>query len=74
VSDLAETLEESDGIRRKGVVLVTLMRLKQICNHPSQWLDDHVWAEEDSGKWTRLRDIAAVVAARKGWCSRSSAR
>ena len=42
-----------------------LMRLKQICNHPSQWLSDNVWAEEDSGKWARLREIAEVVAAKQ---------
>jgi non-specific serine/threonine protein kinase len=42
-----------------------LMRLKQICNHPSQWLNDNVWAEEDSGKWSRLREIAEVVAAKQ---------
>ena len=34
VQDLADSLAESDGIQRKGVVLATLMRLKQICNHP----------------------------------------
>jgi hypothetical protein len=65
VSDLAEALEGSDGIQRKGIVLATLMRLKQICNHPSQWLNDGVWAEEDSGKWTRLREIAEIVASRQ---------
>src|SRR5258707_10001045 len=42
-----------------------LMRLKQVCNHPSQWLNDNLWAEEDSGKWARLRQIAEVVAARQ---------
>jgi SNF2 family DNA or RNA helicase len=41
------------------------MRLKQICNHPSQWLKDHAWAEADSGKFARLREIAEVVAARQ---------
>nr|WP_294528192.1 DEAD/DEAH box helicase [uncultured Rhodopila sp.] len=65
VQDLAESLEESEGIQRKGVVLAMLMRLKQICNHPSQWLNDQAWAEEDSGKWARLREIAEVVAARQ---------
>ena len=34
------------------------MRFKQICNHPSQWLGDDAWAEEDSGKFARLREIA----------------
>jgi superfamily II DNA or RNA helicase len=65
VEDLAKSLEEAEGIQRKGVVLAMLMRLKQICNHPSQWLNDNVWAEEDSGKWGRLREIAEVVAAKQ---------
>lgn len=65
VSDLTAALEDSQGIARKGVVLATLMRLKQICNHPSQWLGDNTWAEDDSGKWSRLREIAEVAAARQ---------
>ena len=65
VTDLAEALQDADGIRRKGLVLAMLMRLKQICNHPSQWLNDGKWAEADSGKWARLREIAEVVAARQ---------
>jgi non-specific serine/threonine protein kinase len=65
VSELAEALEEAEGIQRKGVVLATLMRLKQICNHPSQWLKDHAWSEQDSGKFARLREIAEIVAARQ---------
>ena len=65
VRDLEKALEASEGIARKGIVLATLMRLKQICNHPSQWLNDQVWAEQDSGKFARLREIAEVVAARQ---------
>jgi non-specific serine/threonine protein kinase len=65
VEDLANSLEEAGGIQRKGIVLAMRMRLKQVCNHPSQWLHDNLWAEEDSGKWARLREIAKVVAARQ---------
>jgi superfamily II DNA or RNA helicase len=65
VGDLAHSLDAADGIQRRGVVLATLTRLKQICNHPSQWLGDGGWAEADSGKLARLRDIAEVVAARQ---------
>ncbi len=65
VTDLAETLESAEGIERKGLILATVMRLKQICNHPSQWLNDNLWAEEDSGKLARLREIVEVVAARQ---------
>ncbi|MGB6260683.1 MAG: DEAD/DEAH box helicase [Candidatus Sulfotelmatobacter sp.] len=65
VEELTEALDEAEGIRRKGLVLSFLMRFKQICNHPSQWLGDGDWSEEDSGKWARLRDIAEVIAAKQ---------
>jgi hypothetical protein len=65
VKELAEQLADAEGIRRKGLVLSFLMRFKQICNHPSQWLGDGSWSEDDSGKWARLRDIAEVIAAKQ---------
>ncbi|MFL5255567.1 MAG: DEAD/DEAH box helicase [Rhodopila sp.] len=65
IEDLQRSLEETDGIQRKGLILAMLMRLKQICNHPSQWLGDDSWAEADSGKLARLREIAEVVAERQ---------
>jgi SNF2 family DNA or RNA helicase len=65
VQELAERLEDATGIGRKGLVLAFLMRFKQICNHPSQWLGDGSWSEEDSGKWARLREIAEVIAAKQ---------
>jgi SNF2 family DNA or RNA helicase len=43
VESLAEELDSADGIARKGLVLASLMRLKQICNHPSQRLRDQAW-------------------------------
>ena len=61
VQDLARALEDSDGIARKGIVLAFLMRFKQICNHPSQWLGDAAWRPEDSGKFGRLRELTEVV-------------
>jgi hypothetical protein len=65
VRELGEQLADATGIRRKGLVLSFLMRFKQICNHPSQWLGDGAWSEADSGKWARLRDIAEVAAAKQ---------
>ncbi len=65
VEELTEALDGADGIRRKGLVLSFLMRFKQICNHPSQWLGDGAWSEGDSGKWARLRDIVEVIAAKQ---------
>jgi superfamily II DNA or RNA helicase len=65
VDDLAAELERADGMKRRGVVLASLMRLKQICNHPSQWLGDGSWSEADSGKLARLREIGEVISARQ---------
>ena len=65
VDELAAQLDGAEGIARRGVVLAALMRFKQICNHPSQWLGDGAWAEEDSGKWARLRELAEVIAAKQ---------
>ncbi len=65
VSDLASALAAAEGIGRKGVVLSFLMRFKQICNHPSQWLGNGAWAADDSGKFTRLRELIEVIAAKQ---------
>jgi superfamily II DNA or RNA helicase len=65
VHELEKALENSEGIERKGLVLAMMMRFKQICNHPSHWLGDNDWAEDDSGKFARLREIGEVVTARQ---------
>ncbi|MCG3171769.1 MAG: RNA polymerase-associated protein RapA [Pseudomonadales bacterium] len=65
VKDLAQALETTEGIERRGIVLAYLMRLKQICNHPSQWLGDGAWRSDDSGKFSRLRELAETIAARQ---------
>jgi non-specific serine/threonine protein kinase len=65
VQELAMQLQQTSGIQRRGIVLAALMRFKQICNHPSQWLGDNAWAEDDSGKWARLRELAEVIAAKQ---------
>jgi non-specific serine/threonine protein kinase len=65
IDEFSDQLENADGIKRRGIVLALLMRLKQICNHPSQWLGDNSWGEEDSGKFARLRDLTEEVASRQ---------
>ena len=66
VAELARKLAETgEGIERRGLVLAFLMRFKQICNHPSQWLGDGAWRGEDSGKFGRLRDLCETIAARQ---------
>jgi non-specific serine/threonine protein kinase len=65
VKELADRLETAEGIERKGLVLAFLMRFKQICNHPSQWLGDGAWKPEHSGKFGRLAEIAETIAAKQ---------
>lgn len=65
VEELAERLATSAGIERKGLVLAFLMRFKQICNHPSQWLGDGAWKPLHSGKFLRLAELAETIAAKQ---------
>lgn len=65
VEELAARLETAEGIERRGLVLAFLMRFKQICNHPSQWLGDGAWKPGDSGKFGRLAEIAEIIAAKQ---------
>lgn len=65
VKELAQALETTDGMARRGLVLSYLMRFKQICNHPSQWQGNGAWDEENSGKFARLRELAEVIAAKQ---------
>ncbi|GMU58236.1 MAG: hypothetical protein AMXMBFR33_73820 [Candidatus Xenobia bacterium] len=65
VEELARTLEHLEGIERRGVVLKFLLRLKQICNHPSHWLGDGAYHPDDSGKLARLREVCEPIAERQ---------
>jgi non-specific serine/threonine protein kinase len=65
VKNLQTQLHGADGIQRRGLVLAYLMRFKQICNHPSQWLGDNGYEAADSGKFARLGEICAELAERQ---------
>ena len=65
VDEMRTAITELDGIERRGVVLAFLMRFKQICNHPSQWLGDGGYEPTDSGKLARLRELCESIAARQ---------
>ncbi len=57
VDDMLEQIEGAEGIRRKGLVLETIGRLKQVCNHPAQALGDGSLLAGRSGKLAQLEDI-----------------
>jgi non-specific serine/threonine protein kinase len=67
VAELAAALEDEKvaGIQRRGMVLAYLLRFKQICNHPSQWLGDGAYDPAESGKLSRLRELCEPMAARQ---------
>ena len=54
-------VEEADGIQRRGLVLSMLLRLKQICNHPAQFLGDGSALPDRSGKLARLGEMLEEV-------------
>ena len=57
--------ESDGGIARRGVVLRSLLRLKQVCNHPSQLSGDGEYRPADSGKFLRLAEICEELAERQ---------
>ncbi len=61
VEDAAASLDSSEGIQRKGVVLATLSKLKQVCNHPAQVLGDNSAIPGRSGKLARLTEMLEEV-------------
>ena len=65
VADLAKALDRSEGIQRRGMVLATLMRLKQICNHPALALGEGEYPAAQSGKFARLAEICGELAERQ---------
>jgi SNF2 family DNA or RNA helicase len=57
VQDVEETMKDAEGIERKGLILATLTRLKQVCDHPALFLGDRSELSERSGKLTRLTEM-----------------
>jgi non-specific serine/threonine protein kinase len=65
VTQLAEKIRTLDGMQRRGLVLSTLIQLKQICNHPSQWMGYGGYSEPASGKFIRIRELCEEIASRQ---------
>lgn len=62
VEEVQRKLEATDrGIERKGLVLSSLLKLKQICNHPDQYLGQSMFSAEESGKFARLRELCETI-------------
>lgn len=61
VADLEKKLDEVDGIERRGLVLAAITKLKQICNHPDQFLGQQAYSAKDSGKFELLGNICETI-------------
>ena len=57
VDEMMQEIEQSEGIKRRGLVLSALTKLKQICNHPALFLHDGSSVDARSGKLEQLKDM-----------------
>jgi len=63
VTDMMEKIASTTGIERRGLVLATMTRLKQVCNHPAHFLRDGSRLQGRSGKLARLDETLEEVLA-----------
>jgi non-specific serine/threonine protein kinase len=63
VEDMLAKVEASEGIERRGLVLQTMLRLKQACNHPAHLLADGSRLPGRSGKLNRLDELIDEILA-----------
>ena len=61
IKETEDALKSSQGIQRKGLVLATLSKLKQVCNHPAQFLKDNSSIPGRSGKLSRLTEMIEEI-------------
>lgn len=57
----ASSDEKGGSIKRKGIILGSIMKLKQICNHPSQYLGQDDYEAEESGKFALLQELCETI-------------
>lgn len=57
VEDSLATIDDAEGLQRRGMILGLLVKLKQICNHPAQYLKKKKLEQYDSAKLQRLDEM-----------------
>lgn len=65
LAEMQDKVLSSDGIERRGLVLSLLLHLKQICNHPDQYLGTEEYSPSQSGKFELLRQLAKTIAEKR---------
>ena len=61
VDEMLRRIDEAEGMERRGLVLSTMLRLKQVCNHPAQYLGDGSTLAGRSGKLERTVEMLEEV-------------
>ena len=61
VKKLEDIITNATGIARKGHILSTITKLKQICNHPDQFLGLSAYSPKESGKFELLQEICETI-------------
>ncbi|MGC8626027.1 MAG: DEAD/DEAH box helicase [Acidimicrobiales bacterium] len=61
VDEMLQCIDAADGMERRGLVLATMLRLKQVCNHPAQYLGDGSSLGARSGKLERTVEMLDEV-------------
>ncbi|MEH2064595.1 MAG: SNF2-related protein [Nostoc sp.] len=56
-------IESAEGLQRRGMILALLIKLKQICNHPAQYLKQATLEQHNSAKLLRLEEMLEEVLA-----------
>lgn len=62
VRELEGALINAEGIARKGLVISSIIKFKQICNHPDQYLGQNTFNPTQSGKFEKLAEICETIA------------
>ena len=61
IKELNKSIKETEGIARKGLVMSSIMKFKQICNHPDQYVGGVEFKPDQSGKFDKLKEICENI-------------
>ncbi|MEM9926206.1 MAG: DEAD/DEAH box helicase [Cyanobacteria bacterium P01_D01_bin.50] len=61
VEDSLAEIDDAEGLQRRGMILGLLVKLKQICNHPAQYLKKKKLEKQDSAKLQRLEEMLEEI-------------
>ncbi len=67
VNDSLSKIKKEDKNRR-ALIMAALIKLKQVCNHPSNYLKDSANLQNRSGKVDRLRELIEIILKNKEKC------